>query len=190
MAMSCIRAIPAILTLVLASQACARRLLDVTPVPSHTEVEGRVGFGVLADPNSPKPTLSPEQKFTPPFLLEAPPPEYPKEALIAGAGEAILVVRIIVEEDGTVREIVRSPLAHAPESSDRGLFWSAIEQAVRNWRFMPGSIDTFAGVDRDADGTMDYHDQVQTKPVRAYLDLRFKFEVVNGEGRVQLDPSR
>jgi len=186
---TCFRAIPAILTLVLANQACAGHHLDLTTVPSLSVVEGRVGFEVLADPNSPKPTLSPEQKFTPPFALARPLPEYPKEALVAGASEAILLVRIIVEEDGTVREVAPSPLGPTAESGHRGPFWSAIEQAVRNWRFLPASIDTFEGHDRDGNGTADYYDQVEARPVRAYLDLRFKFEIVNGQGRVQLGQS-
>lgn len=152
---------------------------------------GRVGLEFLPDPNSPKLTLSPQQTFTVPLPLEMPLPVYPQKALVSETVPVTLVARIIVEEDGTVREVHESPLGEQLERGVGEPFWTAVEQAVRAWRFTPATIRTFEeGPDIDGDGTLDYGMLVEARPVRAYLDLRFKFEVVDGRGRVQIGPIR
>lgn len=176
----------AALTLVLAAQACAHRPPPAASLaPATPAAEGRVGFGLVRDPNSPRPRITPGQEFTPPATLRTVLPEYPRQALVGGAAPVILIVRVIIEEDGTVREVHPSPLDRPAGSGDPEPFRAAVEEAARRWEFAPATIRTFAGRDIEGDGTVDYQVLEEAHPVRTYLDLRFTFEVVGGQGRVQ-----
>ena len=182
------RASHAVLTVLLASQGCAvRPQPDATPVLDNSSVAGRVGFDFLPDPNDAGPSLSDDQWFKGPVPVHAPLPEYPQQALDRVAPPVTLVIRIIVEEDGTVKEVLASPLDKSAEGDDHELFWTAIGEAVRRWRFEPAIINTLIKAPApDRDPNFYYRMSVEAKVVRAYMDLRFKFEVVDGRGRVQL----
>ena len=179
----------AILVALPASPACAEKVRpEVAPALNGGDVSGRVAFEMLPDPDRVKPVLTPEQLFTGPVPLKTPLPEYPQEALDSEAEPAILVVRIIVEEDGTVREVLASPLAGPIEASVREPFWCAVEQAVRRWEFVPAIIRTLTKRrEPGGEGVEDDRRLAEVKAVRTYLDLRFKFEVVDGRGQVQLE---
>jgi len=100
----------------------------------------------------------------------------------------MLVVRIIVEEDGTVQEIHPSPLENSTDVRSREPFWAAVRQAVLSWKFAPAIILTIKERrDLEGGGGGDNEELTDARLVRTYLDLRFKFEVVNGQGRVQLE---
>lgn len=187
--MSCkFRVSHALLTGLLASQGCAIKLQpDAMPALESNSVAGRVGFDFVPDPHSTVPSLSDDQWFKGPVPMEAPLPKYPDQALDKDAAPVTMVVRIIVEEDGTVKEVLASPLDDSAQGENRDLFRSAISEAVRRWKFVPATITTFSKApEPDGDPNIDFRAAVEAKTVRAYLDLRFKFEIVEGQGRVQL----
>lgn len=181
-----------ILILLLALQGCAfRHRPEVAPDGDRAGVEGQVGFTLLRDPNAPSPGLPLGQALAPPRPLETPLPEYPRQALAAGTAPVTVVARLVVDEDGAVGEVAPSPLDTTGQDQRREAFWAAIERAVRDRRFQPASVRTFAeGRDIDADGEIDYEVLTETRPVRVYLDVAFRFEVVEGRGRVRIDPDR
>jgi len=178
----------AVLMALVASQGCLFRPQPVaTPAMDNSSVAGRVGFEFVPDPNSPRPALSAGQRFSRPIPLVTRLPEYPQEALLSELAPVMLVARIIVEEDGTVQEIQASPLEKSTDSGSREPFWAAIRQAVLRWEFAPAIILTLKERQDLEGGGEDKEELTDARPVRTYLDLRFKFEVVDGQGRVQLD---
>ncbi len=150
-----------------------------------------VAFHFLQDPGRVVPQLAENQDFMAPVPRETPLPEFPAGAHIEANTPVIVVVRIVVGEDGAVREVLEGPLA-GPNSLDiEGSFRMAVEDAVRRWTFDPAAIRTLApGEDLDGDSKPDYKVLVASTPVPAYLDVRFRFEIVEGRGHVRLETAR
>ncbi|HSN53825.1 MAG TPA: hypothetical protein VLT32_04095, partial [Candidatus Sulfomarinibacteraceae bacterium] len=96
-----------------------------------------------------------------------------------------VVVRVVIGADGSVTSIRPSPLADAPSGEWAAVFFDAVRQAVRGWRYEPCQLrDLEDGPDMDDDGRPDYTVVVASKPVPVYLDLSFRFEIVGGAGLV------
>jgi hypothetical protein len=151
-------------------------------------VEGHVAFELVPDPDPVKPALTAQQVFMPPRPLETPLPAYPQSALVKNAGSMTVVVRIFVEADGSVEQVLDSPLGIPMPDGTQDPFRAAVEGAVRGWTFVPAQVRTLtSGEDFDGDGKPDYQAIADQTAIRTYLDLRFTFEVVGGKGQVRLD---
>jgi hypothetical protein len=132
-------------------------------------------------------------------------PQYPAGHEDAG-GPVVVVLRFIVGKDGAVREVKDSPLhdpggpgdpggaRHAGGSSGPGgriadpVFREAAVDAVLGWIFVPAAIRTLKpGADLDHDSKPDYTVLVDSERMPVYLDVRFTFEIIDGEARVRID---
>lgn len=153
-------------------------------------VVGRVAVETLPDPAAKTPPLAAgRQLFLAPVPLETPHPVFPAVALVEGMQPVVVVVRIVVGEQGRVLGVLESPAAPHEVGSTPPAFRAAVEQAVRGWRYKPATIQSFVGgEDINRDGTPDVDVVTQDSPVRSYLDLRFTFDVVDGRGRVRMGP--
>jgi hypothetical protein len=151
------------------------------PPPDRTNVE--VQF--IPDPGRIAPTLREGQGFTSPSPIVTHLPDYP--AGLEKAGSAVVVLRFIVGVDGAVRDVGDSPLRDPGAAADPA-FREAAVTAVRSWLFVPAEIRTVKpGADLDHDGKPDYTVLVESERVPVYLDVRFTFEMIAGQGRVRID---
>lgn len=155
-----------------------------------------------SDPGAPSPNVSYEfivneeadaaevpenQELEAPRVIDAPLPEYPEQALVAGAPPTTVALRFLVRPDGTVGDVGLSPLEDSSPEPPAEAFWHAAETAVRRWSFVPGKIRMFKpGPDIDGDGISDYRIQTQSAAIGVYYHVRFRFEVVDGVGRVRM----
>src|SRR5262245_45982392 len=161
---------------------CAARAL---PVPPATET--RVDYEALPDPHARLPALSGKQVFMAAVPLETPLPGYPGAAAACDTAPVTVVLRIVIDETGVVRDVADSPLDGPATGADRSAFRDAAADVLRDWRFLPAVIRTLTdGNDVDHDGKPDYTVVTGEERVRSYLDLRFTFEVVGGRGRVKI----
>lgn len=161
---------------------------ETRAVVDHSDLEGRVAFQLVPDPGRVKPALLDQQVFMPPMPLESPLPRYPRRAVVTDSAPIMVAVRIFVEVDGSVGQVLDSPLGDSTEARARDLFRAAVEKAVRGWKFEPGRIQTLTqGKDIDGDGKPDYRVAVDETFIRTYLDLRFNFELVGGKGLVRVE---
>jgi hypothetical protein len=156
---------------------CAARRPAPTPV---------TGFHFLADPRAVLSRPGPGVELVEPRPVhELPLPDYPADALAADAGDAHVVLRIVIDEDGRIAEVADSPLASSSDGPFAGPFRDAVLRSLRHWRFTAGSLQTAEGGDLDGDGEPDYRRVLRSEPVSVYYDVRFEFEIVDGRGRVR-----
>jgi len=159
----------ATLGLLVASIACTS--IDHRGEPSQvadSPRRGDVAFQFLQDPRRVVPHLTEDQDFMAPVPLDTPLPKYPTGDHARASGPVTLVVRIVVGEEGTVREVLESPLA-GPSPRELEAFWAAAEEAVRGWSFVPAAIRTLApGEDLDQDSKPNYTVLVDSTRVPAY----------------------
>jgi len=155
------------------TSCCARRRPPpALPVDPAT---GRAGFQFLYDPAA----LS--FRFSDGEVLDRPqpagdlePPAYPARPLDAGFGPATVAVRIVIDEEGKVSQVLDSPLLASSPGPFAGDFRQAVDDALRGWRFTPGAIK------QTREG------EESSRPVRVYYDVRFDFEIVEGQGRATI----
>ena len=104
-------------------------------------------------------------------------PDYPPEALAAGAPPIRIVLRIVVDPlDGRVTKVGPSPVEASGTGAFEREFRIESERAVRRWRFTPGVMETLEnGPDEDGDGQPDYTRVVEVAPVPVVYDVRFDF---------------
>src|SRR5262245_59576821 len=172
------------------------------PAPPGRSLSGVVDFEVLRDPSAPSVKPREDQDYQAPQLLEgAGLPPYPEELLPLALPEQEVTVRIVVGEQGQVVTAVPSPLdagatptvSAAPPGASantagehRPRFQEAALAAVRRWQFTPPRIRTFRpGEDCNGDGQPDSQVLDSETPIRVFLDLRFRFSVVDGKGVVE-----
>lgn len=189
---------PAIRTLSLALPVVAILLAGgcaTSPVvpPGRTETpevpgRGAVSFEQVRDPSVRPPVAEAGTEYLRPRLERGfTMPSYPDEALSAGAPPTEVVVRIVVSEDGSVAGVAPSPLAGPSTDEWHEVFYDVVREAVATWRYDPCQLRELEdGPDRDGDGAPDYQTVVQSTPVSVYIDLRFRFEIVAGEGQVSV----
>jgi hypothetical protein len=170
--------------------------LKADPATDTPQAQGDVKVQFLPDPARVAPNLLEGEEFVPPHPIVTPLPLYP-----AGHTEprpVVVVLRFVVGKTGVVEEVEDSPLRDPGEAgagavgSDAGgsdgAFRAAAEDALRSWRFVPAAIQTVKpGADLDHDSKPDYTVLVASTRVPVYLDVRFTFEMVAGEGRVRVD---
>lgn len=164
------------------------------PAPSvhhprpETPTQGAVSFEEIPDPSARRPQAGAGQDYLRPRLEEGfALPAYPQEALAANAPPTDVVVRIVVGTDGSVSDVSPSPLAPPPTGDWVDLFCTSVRDAVIGWRYDPCQLrDLEDGPDGDGDGAPDYRLVVASTPVAVYLDIKFRFEIVAGTGRVSI----
>ena len=147
-----------------------------------------VAFQFLQDPRRVAPRVADDQFFVVPVPLETPLPQYPQGGHVETSAPVSVAVRIVVGDEGAVREVLDSPLAGPSSPDTDASFRAAVEDAVRRWTFLPAAIRTLGpGEDLDHDSKPDYTKVVDSKWVPCYLDVRFRFEMLEGTGRVRFD---
>lgn len=177
------------LVVLLLAGACSGARRQRRPTPPPERIVGRVGIEFPASPDRAVPEPGRNRELVFPRPLETPLPQYPEKLLQKGARATTINLRLIVEADGTVKEVTDTPWAEPPEGGPENPFRAAAVEAVRKWRFVPARILTYEeGSDLDGDGSPDYRVVVSSVEVRYYLDVAFTFEVVAGTPRVQAEP--
>ena len=167
--------------------ACARREPPPAAEPLPALPLGVTQVSFLPDPSVKPPVLPPGEEILPAAPSLIPAPLYPQEALAAGCGDATIVLRIVVDEQGRVSEVKDSPVAGRAEGPCTERFRAEAEAALRGWRFRPAEWRRLVpGADMDGDGTPDYHRVTAFQPIPVFLDVRVDYEVIAGEGRVRL----
>ncbi len=167
---------------VLLLAGCARHPAQVMipPRPSDENRRGAVAYRFLPDPHASISLSTGGRQFVAPRPRnEFPLPRYPGTALAAGAGQAHVVVRIVIDTAGRVADVNDSPLEGSSRGPFADRFRDAVLRSLRHWRFTPGYIQQVEA------GRSDYQELTRIDPVRVFYDVRFDFEIVGGEGRVR-----
>lgn len=146
---------------------------------------GHVSGEVLLDPAAPAAEASEREVFeTPRQLAGNAMPEYPSELVQSGLSAQNVAVRIVVDGKGQVARVEPLPATDNDTAVDPR-FLQAVRSAVMGWRFEPFQvIHWVAGPDLDGDGEPDSETvgSEENRPFR--FDMRFRFEVVDGQARV------
>jgi TonB family protein len=174
------------LTILLAAACRSQTPMRVAAVP-EPETHGVAAVHTLprdVPPESSSGHVEVSAAFAQP---ENPLPEYPPEALRAKAGTAWVVVRIVVNESGTIREVRDSPVMRSSDGPYAAAFRSAVERALEKWQFEPAVRRVFEdGPDNDGDGKPDFQRMVGQLLIPMYFDLRFDFTIVEGRPEVHV----
>jgi hypothetical protein len=159
----------------------------VQPAADAPTALAQVAAEFIPDPARVEPSLLEGQDFVAPHPIATPMPLYPPEREVE-RGPIVVVLRFIVGTDGAVRQVRDSPLADGGAAPADPAFRKAAEDALLNWVFVPAAIQTIQpGEDLDHDSRPDYTILVDSSRVPTYLDVRFTFEIVDGQERVRAD---
>jgi hypothetical protein len=180
-----------VFTFALAATGCAaKKPVPQAAPPPPLPPEGKSSYSFIFDPANPALGLPEDVQFIRPMARETTTlPIYPESALAAHDARHREVVRIVIDDHGSVSRVEDSPM----ESSDGGPYAAdyrhAVDVAVRTWRFEPGRFQHVVnGPDKDADGKPDYKVMKSGEVVAVYYDIRFTFEIVDGKGVVKASP--
>jgi len=104
-------------------------------------------------------------------------PVYPARALAAKAGQAVVSVRITVDERGQVSDIAPSIVGFSTPGPFADDFYAAVEKALRHWRFTPAEIDQVesAWTPREISNRV-----VRTDKTETHFDVTFTFTASGG----------
>jgi len=102
-------------------------------------------------------------------------PVYPAKALKAKAGRNLVGVHIIVDTEGSVREIRMSMLVFSTPGPFAEDFRDAVELAVRQWRFTPARSESLEIV-HDRNGEATEMRVTGSENVETEFDLAFTFQ--------------
>ncbi len=153
-------------------RCCHRRPPAAVPIDP---AEGRAGFEFLLDPVAGSFHFSEGEALVRPQALgNLEPPIYPARPLDARFGAATVVVRIVIDEAERVEQVLDSPLMASSAVPFAEDFRRAVDDAVRGWRFSGG------GILQTRPGEQSF------RPTTVYYDVRFDFEIVDGEGRATI----
>ena len=145
--------------------------------------EGGVSAMLIADPGAPSVHLDPGEEFVRPRLDPSNAmPVYPAELVALHPAPHTVVLRVTFDDLGHVAGIAKSPVraSTADPYSDR--FEAATREALEKWRSSPAKIRRFhPGPDGDGDGKPDYRIMDFECTLRAFFDVSFSFDVVNGQ---------
>ena len=111
-------------------------------------------------------------------------PVYPPHALAAKAGRMTVGVKITVDENGRVTDVVPSLLTLTTPGRFGDDFMAAIATAVRQWRFRPAQVEH---VELVQNGSTAYSRVLHSEATDTHFDLAFTFtatgEVVSAPGK-------
>jgi len=168
------------LLVVLPPAGCARHPPQtLPPTPS-----GEVAYRFIQDPDSRAARPAPGTFFEPSPRSELLLPQFPPAALEANADPAHVVVRILIDTDGRISDVLDSPVETSSPGPFAREFRDTTLRALRHWRFNPGWIQEVEESDLDGDGTPDYRRVIHFDVVPVFYDVRFDFAIVGGEGTV------
>ena len=163
-----------------------RSAKPVSPTPPPTpapENHGSVTANLIADPSAPSLKLGPSEVYIQPQVMHGNPmPDYPADLLPLKLPPHVVVVRITSNERARIEDIRPSPLGGTTEDQYRGAFEAAVTDAVNRWKVYPAEIRKMKdGPDADGDGKPDYEIVTARKVLKAFFDVAFRFEIVNGK---------
>jgi outer membrane biosynthesis protein TonB len=177
----------AALLCLVAAVACSGRSATTEPASPGWKAQGTAGFEFLADHGPPSLQLGPAEEIVAPSPNLLAPPVYPQEALDSGCGGGTTGLRIVIGLDGNVIQVDDSPLVTSTGGTCGARFRAAAEEAVHAWEFEPAVWRRLEpGEDYDGDGEPDFERVTASEQIKIYLDVRFTFAVVRGEGRVRM----
>lgn len=175
-----------LVALVMAGAGCASVRDRKAAAPDDTSTLAQISAEYLVDPARVSPQLREGQDFVAPHPIVTPLPRFPADHQDLRR-PVVIVLRLVVEADGAVRQVRDSPLAR-PAAQDDPDFRAAAVDAVLNWIFVPAAIRTIQpGEDLDKDSKPDYTILVDSNRIPVYLDVRFTFEIIDGQARVRAD---
>lgn len=164
-----------------------------SPDPPQTTdpSRGQSSFDFMYDGASVDTTPPEDQELRPPVIAEELAlPLYPPQALSGSTEPSIVAVRILVDTDGRVADVADSPRLASTPGPFAADFRLAVEDVLAEWRFQPAEWRRFEpGEDLDGDGVADYRRVIESRVVTFYLDVRFDFEIVDGQGLVTSEHS-
>ncbi len=165
--------------------ACRARKPNVVPSPSQQDVTmlGSVSAKLLPDPSGPTLELGPGEEYVKPqFQPGNPMPIYPADLVGLRLSAHVIAIRMIVDEKGAVTEVTPSPLAASTEDEYRPRFEESVNSALARWYISPPQIRKFKpGDDLDRDGKPDYRILVAGHTLKAFFDISFTFDIVDGK---------
>ena len=175
-----------LVALVMAGAGCAGVRDRKAAAPDDASTLAQISAEYLVDPARVSPELREGQDFVAPHPIVTPLPRFPADHQDLGR-PVVVVLRLVVDADGVVRQVQDSPLARPAAQADPD-FRAAAEDAVLSWLFVPAAIRTIEpGEDIDHDSKPDYTVVVDSRRIPVYLDVRFTFEIVDGQARVRVD---
>lgn len=138
---------------------------------------------MIADPNAPSVQLrSGETYVAPQVMLGNPMPRYPADLVPLRLAPHVVVVRITSNEQSRVEDVRPSPLGGSTEDQYLSRFQQAVAEAVMTWKVFPAEIRIVKnGPDADGDGKPDYEMVTSRKFLKAFFDVAFRFEIVDGK---------
>lgn len=168
--------------------AAACRTPDPGTLSSHEVAtiappEGGVSAKLIADPNAPSVELAEGEEFVKPRLIGTNAmPVYPADLVPLHLRTHTVVLRVTFDDIGHAAEIAESPVAQSTQDEYTARFEAATRDALQAWRCFPAKIRKFRpGPDNDGDGKADYRVMDFECTLRAFFDVAFSFEVVNGQ---------
>jgi hypothetical protein len=159
------------------------------PSPPNAESHGSVTAKLIADPNAPSVRLPPGEVYVQPQVMHGNPmPQYPAGLVSLKLAPHVVVVRITSNEESRIEDIRPSPLGGTTDDPFRSAFERAVTEAVTRWKVYPAEIRKMKnGPDIDNDGKPDYEIVTGRKLLKAFFDVAFRFEIVDGKPVVRSD---
>lgn len=160
--------------------------------PPPSEIHGSVTAKLLADPSAPSVQLPPGETYVEPQIMRGNPmPEYPADLIPLKLPPHVVVLRITSNEESRIDDIRPSLLGGSTEDQYSTRFQQATEQAVAQWKVFPAEIRKMKdGPDLDGDGKPDYKIVTGRKILKAFFDIAFRFEMVDGKPVVRSEPPK
>lgn len=166
--------------------ACRTTTPPTQVQPASATPSGTASYEVVLDA-SPDVSKQVSQRL---FLPAAPvdengPPLYPEALLSLGLPPQRLVVRLALDEHGQITDVTTNASASEADPRYQAVFEAAIRTAVECWRFKAATQRVFVDSPPDGSGKPPYKMLKAEILVPTYFDMRFIFEVTDGEGAVR-----
>ena len=169
--------------LILVACRTAPQAIQPKDVATISPASGEVSAKLVADPNAPRVKLAPNEQYLMPHLRpENRPPVYPPELISLHLPPRTVSLRVTFDQEGTAWKVEPSPIARSTDDQYREAFEEAVKETLMRWKCQPPRIRKFRdGPDSDGDGKPDYRIMTSQTALKAFFDLTFSFEVVNGQ---------
>jgi hypothetical protein len=105
-------------------------------------------------------------------------PIYPRNALAAKTGRVTVGVRITVDASGRVSDVGTSMVTLSTPGPFADDFFTAVNTAVRQWRFRPAEVQRIERV--EAPGLEPFSRILSREKVETHFDLAFTFTAADG----------